>query len=139
MHTVWKDSPANTATDSRCACAASVALVSRVLVARIPEKKEGTMGNVIQLGVVPIWKRLKPEEITALENAGVHILVLRRNGHFCAAVGPTQFDSRQVVGCDDPIAFTLRAIAAHLEQSARQLLEMRLERSVVERWTGNNG
>lgn len=56
------------------------------------------MDNVKQLGVVPVGKRLKPEEITALENAGVPILVLRRNGHFCAAVGPTQFDSRQAVG-----------------------------------------
>lgn len=102
-------------------------MVSRVLVARVSKKKEGTMDNVRQLGIVLVGKRLKPEEITALEHAGVPILVLRCNGHFCAAVGPTQFDSRQAVGCDDPIAFTLRAIAAHLEQSARQILEGRLE------------
>lgn len=97
------------------------------------------MSNAKVLSIIPVAKRLTSEEITALENAGVCILVMMCSGHFCAAVGPTRFDSRAAVGCDDPVSFTLRAIAAHLEQSAKQLIVGRLERKVIERWTGDNG
>ena len=79
------------------------------------------MRNVKQSGIVPVAKRLTPEEITALENAGVCILVMMCNGHFSAAVGPTRFDSRTAVGCDDPIAFTLRSIVAQLRRSTDAL------------------
>lgn len=120
LHEMRIHTPAHASTDSRGACAATSALVPRVFVARIPKKKEESMGNVKQLGVVPVGKRLSDAEIQMLTAAGFEV---RRfiGGHFTATreSDGASFDSRSVVGDTNPIAFTLRAIAAHLEQSAR--------------------
>lgn len=97
------------------------------------------MSNVKQLGVVPVGKRLSDAEIQILTAAGFEVKCFISR-HFTATRerDGVSFDSRSVVGDQDPVSFTLRAIAAHIEQSARQLLEGRLEQKVIERWTGDN-
>ncbi len=98
------------------------------------------MSNVKQLGVVPVGKRLSDAEIQMLTAAGFEVKCFI-SGNFTATRerDGVSFDSREVVGDQDPVSFTLRAIAAHLEQSAKQLIVGRLERKVIERWTGDNG
>ena len=72
--------------------------------------------------IVPPDRQLTERTRDALRAAGF-IVCARPNGHFAAALDRATFDSAEVVGDADPVAFTVRAMASHLESNARAIRE----------------